>query len=346
MNNPSLTNAASTELSLIYSDSAEKWQQILADLITDPKELLEILELDPCGNPISAEAMQQFPVKVPRPFVARMEKGNWQDPLLRQVWPASDEAIELPGLSTDPLLESRFNKTPGVLQKYQGRVLLTAAPHCAIHCRYCFRRHFDYAANTLSREQWTESLTSIAADSSIEEVILSGGDPLANSDRQLSWLIEQLQSINHLTTLRIHTRLPLVIPQRITSELLAVLSGSRLRVVIVVHVNHAQELDQLCADTFDKLRANGITLLNQTVLLADVNDNSQSLAELSRKLFDQHVLPYYLHLPDPVAGTAHFQVSTARGQQLVRELRAELPGYLVPRLVKEEPGKNSKTLML
>ncbi|MEQ8408220.1 MAG: EF-P beta-lysylation protein EpmB [Gammaproteobacteria bacterium] len=333
-------------LQLIQSDTAEKWQQILADLITDPKELLEILELDARQNPLSEHGLEEFALKAPRPFVARIRKSDWHDPLLLQIWPDQREALASKVLSKDPLQESRFNAAPGLLHKYQGRVLLTAAPHCAIHCRYCFRRHFDYAANTPGRQQWRQALGQIQQDSSIHEVILSGGDPLAASDRLLAWLIDELGAIDHLTTLRIHTRLPVVIPQRISPPLLELLARTRLRVVLVAHCNHAQELDQAVSGAFSKLAAIGVTLLNQSVLLADVNDNVGALCKLSDTLFAQGVLPYYLHLPDQVAGTSHFQVQEEQGIALVRAMRARMPGYLVPRLAREIPGADSKTLLL
>lgn len=333
-------------LQLIQSDHPEKWQQILADLITDPKELLEILQLDPARNPLSAQAQLDFPLKVTRPFAARIHKGDWQDPLLRQIWPAQDEELDDPGLGNDPLQEQRFNPAPGILHKYPGRVLLMAAPHCAIHCRYCFRRHFDYAANSPGRRQWRQSLDWLHRDDSIHEVILSGGDPLANANRQLAWLLEQLEQIPHLNTLRLHTRLPVVIPQRITTGLLALFAQTRLQTVLVNHVNHAREIDNECLNAFDKLAANGVILLNQSVILAGVNDTLLALAELSRRLFAGHVLPYYLHLPDKVAGTRHFQVAPQRARDLIEQMRATLPGYLVPRLVQEVPGEASKTPLL
>ena len=333
-------------LQLIHSDTAEKWQQILADLITDPKELLEILELDARQNPLGEHGLEEFALKAPRPFVGRIRKSDWHDPLLLQIWPDRREAFVDEALSKDPLQESRFNTTPGLLHKYQGRVLLTAAPHCAIHCRYCFRRHFDYAANTPGRQQWQQALSQIQQDSSIHEVILSGGDPLAASDRYLAWLIGELEAIEHLTTLRIHTRLPVVIPQRISTPLLDLLGQTRLRVVLVAHCNHAQELDQTVSEAFSKLAAIGVTLLNQSVLLADVNDNIDALCKLSDALFARGVLPYYLHLPDQVAGTSHFQVQEKQGIALLRAMRARMPGYLVPRLAKEIPGADSKTLLL
>ena len=335
MNNPAV--------SLIRSDQSEQWQKILSDLITDPSELLRILELDASTCPYSLEALDQFPLKAPRPFVARIEKGNWKDPLLIQIWPSKEEDSHSESFVSNPLEEDRFNPLPGLLHKYHGRVLLTAAPHCAIHCRYCFRRHFDYRANSPSRIQWQAAFDYIAGDSSIEEVILSGGDPLAIPDRQFLWLLENLAGIEHLRTVRIHTRLPLVIPQRITAELLRCLGESRLRVVMVMHCNHAQELDSDVTEGFSMLRDNGVTLLNQSVVLKDVNDNSTSLIELSKALFEHGVLPYYLHMPDRVAGTEHFYVTDQHAKGLIDALHASLPGYLVPKLVRENPGERGKT---
>lgn len=330
-------------VSLIQSDRGETWQEILSDLITDPQELLRILRLDAETSPYSLEALAQFPLKAPRPFVDRIEKGNWHDPLLRQIWPSAFEETRTEGFVADPLHEEEFNPVPGLLHKYQGRVLLTAAPHCAIHCRYCFRRHFDYRANSPSRVQWEEAFTYIANDSSIEEVILSGGDPLAISDKQFQWLLQQLENIETLTTVRIHTRLPVVIPQRITPELVRCLSETRLRIVVVLHCNHRQELDSSVTDGFDTLGDIGVTLLNQAVVLKDVNDNSGALIDLSKALFQHNVLPYYLHMPDQVAGTEHFYVTDQHALELIKTLHASLPGYLVPRLVRENPGERGKT---
>lgn len=329
-------------LSIIQSD-VPAWQQMLSDLVTDPQELLALLGLDASQLPASAQAAGQFPLKVPRWFVSRIEQGNPHDPVLRQLWPLKDEETQAAGYVVDPLEESRFNPVPGLLHKYTSRVLLTAAPHCAVHCRYCFRRHFDYAGNAPSREDWRAAFDYIAADSRIGEVLLSGGDPLALSNRQLSWLLEQAEAIPHVTTVRIHTRMTIVLPQRIDAELSARLAASRLRVVLVSHCNHAQELSAESKASFKILAANGVTLLNQSVILAGVNDTSSVLIELSEALFGQGVLPYYLHLPDAVAGTAHFDVALNAAQGLVTTLQQRLPGYLVPRLVREEPGEKSKT---
>lgn len=330
-------------LSLIKSDLPEKWQEILADLITDPKELLDFLELDAADNPVGLAAEAQFPLKVPRPFARRMEKGNWRDPLLLQVWPDRAEETPDPLRSEDPLQESGFNPKPGLLHKYQGRVLLTAAPHCAIHCRYCFRRHFDYKANTPGRERWQETLDYVSSDTTIDEVILSGGDPLAAADNYLRWLLSELDAIAHVRTLRIHTRLPIVIPQRVTNEFRELLNSLSSRVVMVIHCNHANELDEQVLQALAALASDGHVMLNQSVLLQGVNDDVPNLVDLNKKLFSQRVLPYYLHIPDAVTGTGHFDVSAAKGKQLIDELRSQLPGYLVPTLVREDPGNTSKT---
>jgi L-lysine 2,3-aminomutase len=333
-------------VSIINSDRPKKWQEMLSDLITDPKELVKVLQLDPKQQPPSLAAIAQFPLKVPRHFVAAMKPGNWQDPLLLQVWPSIQEEQSISDYVTDPLQEAEFNPVPGLLHKYQGRVLLTAVPHCAIHCRYCFRRHFDYDENTPSRAQWQQALDYIAQDKSIEEVILSGGDPLAASDRHLKWLIDQLEAIPHLTSLRIHSRLPIVLPQRISTELVTMLESTKLQTVVVLHCNHPQEITDEVEQSLGMFATNSVRLLNQSVLLAEINNNSSTLIQLSKSLFSLNVLPYYLHLPDKVAGTAHFSVSREEGIQLIADMQRQLPGYLVPKLVQEEPGQPAKTRLL
>jgi len=330
-------------LQLHHTGATEKWQQILADLVTDPKELLQFLELDPLQLNLDPRVLAAFPLKVPRPFMARMEKGNWQDPLLRQVLPL-DRELPVAGdlAATDPLDEGHSNPLPGLLHKYHGRVLLTVAPHCAIHCRYCFRRHFDYRHNTPGRQAWLAVVDYIRQDPDIREVIYSGGDPLAAGDRQLAWLTGQLETVPHLQRLRIHSRTPVMIPQRVTTDLLQWLGNSRLNPVLVVHCNHAREVDDDVARAFNRLRAEGVTLLNQSVLLKGVNDSLSALRELSETLFAAGVLPYYLHLLDPVQGVGHFDVAAARGRSLVTQMQNCLPGYLVPRLVREQAGAGAK----
>lgn len=335
MNTPKLT--------LIASDPATSWQDSLSDLITDPTALLNLLQLSESQLPISRAAAGQFPLKVPRPFVAKMKLGDWNDPLLLQVWPAQAEETLSEGYNADPLAETASNPIAGLLHKYQGRVLLTAAPHCAVHCRYCFRRHFDYGENSPNRALWQRCFDYIKADLSIEEVILSGGDPLALSDKQLSWMLDQIDAIEHVSTVRIHSRVPVVIPQRVTPDLINLLARRRSKVVLVVHCNHGNEIDSEFAQRMRQLSTNGITLLNQSVILSGINDKLETLVELSKKLFAANVLPYYLHLPDEVQGTAHFDIDRGRAIGLLAKMRQQLPGYLTPKLVKEHPGEASKT---
>lgn len=327
------------------SDSNESWQQALANVVRDPRELFELLSLDIEALPGALAAIDSFPLRVPRSFIARMTKGDWHDPLLQQVLPVARELEIQPGFSDDPLAELGSNPLPGLIHKYQSRVLLIVSGGCAINCRYCFRRHFPYDDNNPGRGQWADTLEYIAADPSINEVILSGGDPLAASDKLLADLVGQLQNIPHLTTLRVHSRLPVVIPQRITEQTLAWLTGGRLQPVLVIHSNHANELDRQVQRSLAAAREAGVTLLNQSVLLAGVNDSAAALKALSERLFACGVLPYYLHLLDKVAGAAHFFVDEPRARIIVQQLLASAPGYLVPRLVQELPHHSSKTLI-
>ena len=323
--------------------SNESWQQALANIIRDPKQLFEELQLDPQQLPAAVAASKDFPLRVPRAFAQRMTKGDWNDPLLRQVLPLGQELDYQPGYTNDPLEEASTNPAPGLIHKYQGRVLLVVSGACAINCRYCFRRHFPYQDNNPSRAQWQQTLDYIRQDQTIHEVIFSGGDPLAASDKLLAELTQQIAEIPHVTTLRVHSRLPVVIPQRITEHYLSGLTQTRLKTVMVIHSNHANEIDQAVGDTLMRLKNAGVTVLNQAVLLAGVNDNVDALETLSQRLFQFGVLPYYLHLLDQVAGAAHFQVEQERGKQLLQALLTRLPGYLVPKLVRETPSAASKT---
>lgn len=321
------------------------WQSILAQAVRQPLELLRQLELQ--DSPLAAEldAHSQFPMLVPQPFIERMRKGDPADPLLRQVLPLGAESLPASGFSLDPLSEQAANVLPGLIHKYHGRVLLLAATGCAVNCRYCFRRHFPYADNRVGRKQWQPALNYIAADSSISEVILSGGDPLLLSDAQLGELLEQVASIEHVQRLRIHSRLPVVIPQRLTDGLRDVLAGTRLQCSLVLHVNHGRELSDLHLSALAQLRASGVCLLNQSVLLAGVNDSVEVLRALSERLFAFGVLPYYLHLLDAVLGAQHFAVSQERALAIYRQLHGCLPGYLLPRLARELAGEPGKTLL-
>lgn len=320
----------------------ETWQKELANCITQPDELLEILGLDPSLLPAALSASKDFSMRIPRPYIARMERSNPDDPLLRQVLPLAEETEEVEGFSLDPLAEQTSNPTEAVIHKYQGRLLLVTSSACAVNCRYCFRRHFPYADNRLGGHYFDKALNYIRNDSSIREVILSGGDPLASSDNRLKKLAQELTDIPHLTTLRIHTRMPVVIPSRICDELLDWFCTTRLKPVMVIHCNHANEIDDQVRTVLLRLKKAGVTMLNQSVLLKGINDSVDSLEALSNKLFDAGVMPYYLHLLDKVQGAAHFDIPNNEGQRLVKELMLRCPGYLVPKLIREVAGEGSK----
>jgi len=322
--------------------SLASWQTALSNVITDIDELCAILGLNSELIFPAQQAQQLFPMRIPRSFVQRMEKGNPKDPLLLQVLPVAEELIVMPGYTSDPLQEKVVNPLSGLLHKYHGRVLLLVAGGCAVHCRYCFRREFPYAENAPGVNGWNAVLDYIAADASITEVIFSGGDPLIVKDKVLTELVQKIALIPHVQRLRIHTRLPIVIPERINAELLQWLTQTRLQPVVVLHCNHANEINAAVATAIQKLRQAGITVLNQSVLLKDVNDNAAALIALSEKSFATGMLPYYLHVLDRVQGAAHFFVPEQTAQQLVQEMMAKLPGYLVPKLVREEPGAASK----
>lgn len=314
----------------------QSWQYLIRHAVRDINELVSLLHLD--EPPVNSE----FPLLVPLPYLARMERGNPRDPLLLQVLPAAAERAGVPGFTADPLAEAGQSPRPGLIHKYRGRVLIVTTGACAVNCRYCFRRHFPYQSFQPDSARWSEILDYIRADESITEVILSGGDPLALSDKRLQWIAGQLSTIAHVDTLRLHTRLPVVIPERVCDALIDWISRTRLKSVLVIHANHARELDGEVAASMARLAGAGVTLLNQSVLLRHVNDSVEALTDLSRRLFDIGVLPYYLHMLDPVAGAAHFEVGEQSAQTLMREVAAQLPGYLVPKLVREVPGETGK----
>ena len=313
----------------------DAWRQELAQAVTNVGALLR--ELEVAASAVDA-APSPFPLRVPRPYVARMYRGDPRDPLLRQVLPTAAERSPAAGFSLDPLQEANATVAPGLLQKYAGRALLIATGACAIHCRYCFRRHFPYASHRQSAN--FEAVERIRADPSIREMILSGGDPLLLTDAHLARLVARIGTLSHVARLRLHTRLPVVIPQRVTAALVEALAAVPQQVVVVLHFNHPNELDADCRRALAALSR--FALLNQSVVLAGVNDDAAVLAALSERLFEAGALPYYLHLPDAVAGTAHFHVSEARAGAIHRQLAAMLPGYLVPKLVREIPGAAAK----
>jgi EF-P beta-lysylation protein EpmB len=322
---------------------SRRWQQLWREAITDPCELLELLDLGHLAATLLPASDTGFALRVPRGFVARMRRGDATDPLLLQVLPQAAELLEVAGFRPDAVGDLAARAANGVLHKYQGRALLIATGSCAVHCRYCFRRHFPYAEETAAANHWREAVEHIRDDASISEVILSGGDPLSLSTPKLAELTDALARIPHLRRLRIHTRLPVVLPERVDEELGPWLRRLPWPVAIVLHVNHANEIDAGVAAACARLQAGGATLLNQSVLLRGVNDSVDALATLSERLFDCAVTPYYLHQLDRVAGAAHFAVDDATARRLIETLRGRLSGYLVPRLVRETAGEVGKT---
>ncbi len=321
------------------------WQLEYKTSITNIEHLCQTLGLEIRQLPISCQANKQFPLRVPQSYVKRMQYGNPNDPLLLQVLPTSHEEKHIDGYIKDPVGDLQSIKSPGLLQKYNGRALVLATSRCAIHCRYCFRRHFPYSTQNPRNEGWNKAIQELQLDQSISEVILSGGDPLVLDDSELTKLIRKLESIAHIKRLRIHTRLPVVIPNRINDELLRWMNSTRLQVIMVLHINHANEINIEMHKLFHKLKDINCTLLNQSVLLKNINDQSSALIDLSETLFSAGVLPYYLHLLDKVDGAAHFDVSEDSARSLMREISNHLPGYLVPKLVREIASEQSKSLI-
>ena len=327
---------------ILYQE--QNWQSQLSDLVTDPAELLALLKLSPQDLLSGAIlASEQFKLRVPRDFVNKMQVGNPLDPLLLQVLPHHLELEEHEGFVTDPLDEEAANQIPGVLHKYKSRFLLTLTGACAVHCRYCFRRHFPYQENLPKNDDWINIQNYLATQPQINEVILSGGDPLTLTNRKLALWIERLESISHIKILRIHSRVPIVIPNRIDDEFISILKNSRLRIILVVHSNHALELDDYTCQKLLTLVNNNILVLNQSVLLKGVNDDADTLVELSHRLFEAQVLPYYLQVLDKVKGAQHFDLNKNKIEDIYKNVLADLPGYLVPKLVREVAGEQNKT---
>lgn len=327
-----------------YLFQEKNWQSQLSDLITDPLQLISCLNLSPDDlNSQALLAHQQFKLRVPRQFVDKMQIGNAYDPLFLQVFPHHLEMQENSEFSLDPLGERDANALPGMLHKYKSRILMTLTGACAIHCRYCFRRHFPYQENLPKDKDWLAIKQYIVAHPDINEIILSGGDPLSISNEKLAKWVGYFEQLPQIKTLRIHTRLPVVIPQRIDDALLNVLSSSRLRQIMVIHSNHANELDAAFDTAMQKLVQYGVTIFNQSVLLKGVNDNCITLTQLSYRLFQARVLPYYLHVLDKVSGASHFLISDQKAQHIYQDLLKELPGYLMPKLVREVHGEQHKT---
>jgi EF-P beta-lysylation protein EpmB len=333
----------STQLVAPNVDGVEsRWQQSLRRAFRSRVELAKFLELD-CRERVSSERDFGFKTFVTREFAARMRKGDWDDPLLRQVWPDEAESRTVKGFAHDAVGDNEARIEAGLLQKYHGRVLMIATGACAVHCRYCFRRHYPYSDEPKSLDQWLPAIERIRGDQSIQEVILSGGDPLTLSDDRLSKLVGLIESIPHVERLRIHTRLPIVLPSRITLQFRDTIGRSKKAVWMVVHCNHPNEIDDEVGDAFRQIREAGGTLLNQAVLLRGVNDDATTMESLCRELIRHSVIPYYLHALDRVQGAAHFEVERSKGLEIIQRLRQVLPGYAVPQFVEELAAEPSKT---
>lgn len=326
--------------------SFQSWQKVLANGFSSAKALLEFLNIPDFSNHSSELAERVFKTRVPIGFAERMEKGNIHDPLLRQVLAIDDELQKNSIYVTDPLLEKTRNALPGLIHKYHNRVLLVVTGACAVNCRYCFRRHFPYAENNPGRQGWQEALRYIESQPQVDEVILSGGDPLLAKDELLFSLIESISQISTVKTVRFHTRIPIVLPERIDSSFVKNLSRISLKKIMVLHSNHPNELNKAVLNACNDLRDSGCVLLNQSVLLAGVNDDADTLVELSHRLFDFGIMPYYLHLLDKVSGAAHFDMPDEKSLSIFKQLQSRVSGYLVPRLVREEAGIAYKTIVV
>jgi EF-P beta-lysylation protein EpmB len=325
------------------SSQFDTWQSCMRAAITDPRELLQLLDVDMKFLPAARLSAARFGLRVPRGFLARIRRGDIDDPVLRQILPLGAELDDRPQFVADAVGDLAAARVPGLIQKYRGRALLIASGSCAVHCRYCFRREFPYGEHTASRADWRAALAQLAGDSSIHEVILSGGDPLSLGDAKLAALTRGLAGISHIKRLRIHTRQPVVLPERVDAAFCGWLRQTQLQKVMVLHINHAQEIGPELVAACAALLEAGVVLLNQSVLLAGVNDDVDALHALSEALMAMRVLPYYLSLLDRVRGSGHFEVSEERAKLLVGTLMGRVPGYLVPRLVREIPGQASKT---
>ena len=321
----------------------QNWKKSLKDAFYKPEDLLRFLEININQVQISQIAQKQFKMIVPKSFANRIEKGNLNDPLLKQVLPILDEEIIDKNYINDPLDEQTYNKIPGLLHKYHSRVLLIAHSACAIHCRYCFRRVFNYKDNIPGKENWLKAFDYIKNDSSIEEVILSGGDPLLHDDKNLQFFIDHIKNIPHIKRLRIHSRIPVTPPERITPELIKLLTNHHLDTILVIHANHPNEINDEIIQILKEVQKNNILILNQSTLLKGINDNTKILHQLSTKLIQASVLPYYIHLLDKVSGSCHFNVEIDQAKKILKELSEISSGFMVPKLAQEMPGFPSKT---
>ena len=341
-----LTASICQDVNKNRDQKSEGWQRALNNAFRDPVELLSAVKLTADRIPGGISISEGFPLRVPRGFVSRMKPGDPNDPLLLQVLSRQPEKSKLSGFVLDPVGDGPATASPGLLHKYKGRVLLITTGACPIHCRYCFRRHFPYSESRPDNGDWSRAMDYIAADPSINEVILSGGDPLSLSNERLEAISDELTRIPHIRRLRIHTRMPIILPERIDTGFKKWLSSLPWQTIVVTHCNHANEIDQQVSNTLMELKTTGATLLNQAVLLKDINDNMPALVNLCETLFKSGILPYYLHLLDRVEGAAHYEVKESIALDLMNEVQCHLPGYLVPKLVREVAGKPHKVQII
>ncbi len=328
----------------VFSPQNRDWKSVVSESFRDLDALLEFCEID--GLRTEIQANQEFTFRVTRYFASLIEKGNALDPLLLQVLPDAYELQMVDGYSEDAVGDRLSMPLPGLIHKYHGRVLLTLTGACAIHCRYCFRRHYPYSESNTDYCVNSEVVKYLSRHTEVNEVILSGGDPLMLSDQKLANLVTSLNQVPHIRSLRIHSRVLSVLPERVTQGLINTLHQFRGRVVFVTHINHPKEISEPNQTAFHLLSQQGYRLFNQSVLLKRVNDSPQTLAELSNKLFESHIIPYYLHRLDKVQGAAHFDLTAEESCRIYKQLRNRLPGYLLPAMVEELPGRASKTPVL
>ncbi len=329
---------------LDYIDCNATWQEQLKDTVNNIDTLCAALDLNP--STLNLNINPKFPIRVPKAYLNKISKNNPLDPLLLQVLPLNQELHITPNYCQDPLNEHKFLKAPGLIHKYKNRVLLTLTSACGIHCRYCFRQNFPYSENIIPNKNRQLQLDYIKNNSHINEIILSGGDPLCVNNKYLDNLFTDLSQIDHIKTIRFHSRMPIIIPDRIDTGFIDVLNNhKKFKIVLVTHCNHPNELDDTIKAKMELLIKNNITLLNQSVLLKNINNCPDILTNLSNKLFDYRIIPYYLHLLDKVQGVGHFDVDINEVKQIMHKVQSNLPGYLVPKLVREIPGEVSKTLV-
>ena len=324
----------------------DSWLYEISNSIVEPKKLLKFLHLEEYPKYYDSKPKKVFPFRVPYSFALRMKKKDPKDPLLLQVITKNQEFLNNLKFNEDPVKEKKDIVLPGLLHKYKDRVLWILKTNCAINCRYCFRKHFPYQTNKGNKKNWIQILHYISQNIELNEVILSGGDPLMAKDHELLWLITSLSKIKHIKRLRIHTRLPIVIPNRITSDLCEIFLNSVLKIIIVTHINHPQEINEQLSDSLLKLKKSNVILLNQSVLLKNINDNAIILAELSSRLCENNIIPYYLHILDKVKGTSHFLVSNKKAKSIISDLMKMISGFLVPRLVFDNGSKDNKLIII